>query len=134
MRSAAPVSHRDWWHCCTAVRPSDTRAPATALPPNTSLGRDERAQQLTGAALDMLEPRFERNRVYYTAQRAQALLDSGDIEQAVTEARQACAIAGRVQSERVQGKLGDLRRELRRFAHVPAAADFFEQTRQTPGA
>lgn len=99
-----------------------------------ALGRHERAQLLTGAALDMLEPRFERNRVYYTAQRAQALLDSGDIEQAVAEAGQASAIAGRVQSERIQGKLGDLRRELRRFAHVPAAADFLEQTRQTPGA
>jgi hypothetical protein len=82
------------------------------------------------AALDMLEPRFERNRIYYTAQRAQALLDGGDVEEAAAEAGRAVGIAGRVQSERIRGKLGDLRVQMRRHTDVPAAADFLEQTRQ----
>ncbi|MBA2946339.1 hypothetical protein [Streptomyces himalayensis] len=96
-----------------------------------ALGRHQRAQQLTASALDLLDPRFERNRVYYTVQRAQALLGGGDIEHAVAEAGQAVAIAGRVQSDRIRGKLDDLRHQMRRRAHVPAAADFLEQTRQT---
>ncbi|MGW1024175.1 hypothetical protein ACWD4J_10715 [Streptomyces sp. NPDC002577] len=96
-----------------------------------ALGRHARAQQLTAAALGMLEPRFERNRVYYTVQRAQALLDGGDVEHAAAEAGKAVAIASRVQSERIRGKLGDLRQQMRQHAHVPAAADFLEQTRQT---
>jgi hypothetical protein len=63
------------------------------------LGRYGRAQELTSTALDMLEPRFERNRVYYVARRAQALLDGGEIEQAMSpEARGvpacACGAAG----------------------------------------
>ncbi|MFC4471755.1 hypothetical protein ACFPH6_45960 [Streptomyces xiangluensis] len=95
-----------------------------------ALGQHARAQQLTASALAMLEPRFERNRVYYTAQRAQALLDDGDIEEAAAEAGRAVGIAGRVQSERIRGKLGDLRLQMRRHMDVPAAADFLEQTRQ----
>ena len=96
-----------------------------------ALGQHRRAEQLTASALQMLEPRFERNRVYYTAQYAQALLDDGDIEHAAVQACEAVALAGRVQSERVRGKLGDLRPHLQRHAQVPAAADFLEQTRQT---
>lgn len=79
----------------------------------------------------MLEPRFERNRVYYTVQHAQALLDDRAIEHAAAQAGEAVAIAGRVQSERVKDKLCDLRHHLKRYAYVPAAADFLEQTRQT---
>ncbi|GAA1899940.1 hypothetical protein GCM10009837_23240 [Streptomyces durmitorensis] len=96
-----------------------------------ALGRYGQAQELTASALDMLEPRFERNRVYYTVQSAQALLDGGEVEQAVAEAGRATAIGERVQSERVQGKLDGLRQQMRRHAHVPAAADFLEQTRRT---
>ncbi|MER6690356.1 hypothetical protein [Streptomyces minutiscleroticus] len=95
-----------------------------------ALGRHGRAQDLTVAALDMLEPRFERNRVYYTAQHARALLDGGEIEQGVERAEQAFTLAGRVNSERIVGKLADLRGEARRFAHVPAAADFLERTQE----
>ncbi|MFI6011415.1 hypothetical protein ACIBAG_21790 [Streptomyces sp. NPDC051243] len=96
-----------------------------------ALGQHRRAEQLTASALQMLEPRFERNRVYYTIQHAQALLDGEEIEHAANQACRAAAIAGRVQSERIQDKLGDLRQHLQRFAHVPAAADFLELTRQT---
>ncbi|WP_128428749.1 hypothetical protein [Streptomyces cyaneus] len=96
-----------------------------------SLGQHRRAEQLTASALQMLEPRFERNRVYYTIQHAQALIDGEDIEYAAAQARQAVAIAGRVKSERIRDKLGDLRQHLQRYAHVPAAADFLEQSRQT---
>ncbi|MCX4671569.1 hypothetical protein OG453_33605 [Streptomyces sp. NBC_01381] len=95
-----------------------------------ALGRYGQAQELTASALDMLEPRFERNRVYYTVQSAQALLDSGEVEQAAVEARRALAIGERVQSERVQGKIDGLSQQMRRHAHVPAAADFLEQTRR----
>ncbi|GAA3099221.1 hypothetical protein ACFQ0X_08185 [Streptomyces rectiviolaceus] len=96
-----------------------------------ALGRYGRAHELTASALDMLEPRFERNRVYYTVQSSQALLDGGEVEQAAAEARLAMAMGERVQSERVQGKLDGLRQQMRRHAHVPAAADFLEQTRRT---
>jgi len=96
-----------------------------------ALGQHRRAEQLTASALQMLEPRFERNRVYYMVQHAQALLDDGDIEHAAAQAGETVAIAGRVQSERVQDKLGDLRQHLQRYAYVPAAANFLEQTRQT---
>ncbi|MER6422687.1 hypothetical protein [Streptomyces sp. NPDC001137] len=96
-----------------------------------ALGQYRRAEELTCSALQMLEPRFERNRVYYTVQHAQALLDDGNVEHAAAQAGEAVALAGRVQSERVQGKLGDLRRHLQRHARVPAAADFLERTRET---
>jgi tetratricopeptide (TPR) repeat protein len=96
-----------------------------------ALGQHRRAGQLTASALQMLEPRFERNRVYYTVQHAQALLNDGAVEHAATQAGKAVAIAGRVQSERVKDKLADLRQQLQRYAYVPAAADFLEQTRQT---
>ncbi|MEU2743201.1 hypothetical protein ABZ656_50130 [Streptomyces sp. NPDC007095] len=97
-----------------------------------ALGRHARAQKLTASALALLEPRFERNRVYYTAQHAQALLDGGEVEHAVAEAARAAVIAKRVQSDRVQDKLDDLRRQMRQHAkRVPDAADFLEQTRQT---
>ncbi len=96
-----------------------------------ALGQHRRAEQLTTTALQMLEPRFERNRVYYTAQHAQALLGDGDVEHAAAQARKAVTMAGRVQSERIRDKLGDLRQHLQRYAHVPAAADFLEQTRET---
>ncbi|MEV6947052.1 hypothetical protein AB0N07_34845 [Streptomyces sp. NPDC051172] len=95
-----------------------------------ALGQYRRAEELTASALQMLEPRFERNRVYYTVQHAQALLDDGNVEHAAAQAGEAVALAGRVQSERVQGKLDDLRRRLQRHAQVPAAADFLEQTRR----
>ncbi|MEU0106562.1 hypothetical protein ABZ322_20995 [Streptomyces sp. NPDC006129] len=97
-----------------------------------ALGRHRRAQELTAAALGMLEPRFERNRVYYTLQRAQALLDGGDVEHAADEAGQAAAMVARVQSERVRGRLDDLRRQMSRYASsVPQAANFVAETRQT---
>lgn len=96
---------------------------------HAALGRYERAQQLTGDALGMLEPQFERNRVYYTVQRAQALLDGGNVEEAAREAVHAVRLTGRVQSDRVRGKLTDLRKSMNRYAHVPAAADFLGQTR-----
>ncbi|MDH6215993.1 hypothetical protein [Streptomyces pseudovenezuelae] len=95
-----------------------------------ALGQYRRAEQLTASALQMLEPRFERNRVYYTVQYAQALLDEGDIEHAAAQAGEAITLAGRVQSERVQSKLGDLQGNLRHHMRVPAVADFLEQTRQ----
>lgn len=95
-----------------------------------ALGRYGRAQGLTASALDMLEPRFERNRVYYTVQSAQAFLDGGDIEHAATEARHAVTMGRRIQSARVQHKLNGLRQQMRRHAHVPAAADFLEETRR----
>ncbi|MEV6172785.1 hypothetical protein AB0L99_31810 [Streptomyces sp. NPDC051954] len=98
-----------------------------------ALGQHRRAEQLTASALEMLEPRFERNRVYYTAQRAQALIGSGDVERAAAQAGEAVALAGRVQSERIRDKLADLRQHLQRYAHVSAAADFLEQTRETGG-
>ncbi|MEU6122798.1 hypothetical protein [Streptomyces sp. NPDC047123] len=96
-----------------------------------ALGRYARAHELTLSALGMLEPRFERNRVYYTAQSAQALLDGGEIEAAAAEALRATVIGRRVQSDRVRGKLDGLRGQMRRHGHIPAAADFLEQTRQT---
>jgi len=95
-----------------------------------ALGQYRRAEQLTASALQMLEPRFERNRIYYTVQHAQALLDEGDIEHAAAQAGTAVALAGRVQSERVRGKLADLRQHLQRHAQVPAVADLLEQTRR----
>ncbi len=80
----------------------------------------------------MLEPRFERNRVYYMLQRAQALLDGGDVEHAADEVGQAATMAERVHSDRVRGRLYDLRQQMRRYAgSVPQAADFLERTRQT---
>lgn len=95
-----------------------------------ALGRHARAQKLTSSALALLEPRFERNRVYYTAQHAQGLLDGGEAEHAVAEAARAAVIAKRVQSDRVQNKLDDLRRQMRQHAkRVPDAADFLERTR-----
>ncbi|MGW3284432.1 hypothetical protein ACWDR3_07305 [Streptomyces sp. NPDC001002] len=95
-----------------------------------ALGQHRRAEQLTASALQMLEPRFERNRVYYTVQYAQTLLDEGDIEHAAAQAGAAATLAGRVRSERVQSKLGDLRAHLRRHTQVPVVADFLEQPRQ----
>jgi hypothetical protein len=94
-----------------------------------ALGKYDRAEQLTADALAMLEPRFERNRVYYTAQRAQALLDGGRVEQAAAEAGTAVGLAGRVQSERVRDKVSALRHQMQRHAHVSTVADFLEQTR-----
>ncbi|MCI3277666.1 hypothetical protein [Streptomyces cylindrosporus] len=97
-----------------------------------ALGKHQRAQELTGAALGMLDSRFERNRVYYQLQRAQALLDGGDVEQAVDEAHRTAAMMERVQSDRVRSRLSDLRVQMRRYAgSVPEAADFIEQTRAT---
>ena len=77
----------------------------------------------------MLEPRFERNRFYYTVQRAQALLDSGEVEEAVTEAARASSMNDRVQSDRVRDKFTDLRDAIGRHQRVSAAADFLQQTR-----
>ncbi|MEV0982026.1 hypothetical protein [Streptomyces sp. NPDC049915] len=96
-----------------------------------ALGKYERAERLTADALTMLEPRFERNRVYYTVQRAQALLDGGKVEQAAVEAGRAAELASRLHSERVRNKLDDLRCRLTPHARVPAVADFLERTRQT---
>lgn len=96
-----------------------------------ALGKYERAERLTADALTMLEPRFERNRVYYTVQRAQALLDGGRVEEAAVEADRAAGLVSRVHSERVRDKLNDLRRHLASHARVPAVADFLERTRQT---
>ncbi|MET7934829.1 hypothetical protein [Streptomyces sp. NPDC005322] len=93
-----------------------------------ALGRHRRAQELTASALDMLEPRFERNRFYYTVQRAQALLDGGDVEEAVMEASRASSMSDRVQSERVRDRFTDLRRAIGRHHRVSAAADFLQQT------
>ncbi|WP_217166148.1 hypothetical protein [Streptomyces sp. AC512_CC834] len=95
-----------------------------------ALGQYGRAEELTASALGMLEPRFERNRVYYTVQRAQALLDGGDIEEATAQAGRAVGLAERVQSDRVRGKIADLRQQLQRHAHVPVAQDFVERTRR----
>jgi hypothetical protein len=95
-----------------------------------ALGKHGRAQELTATALAMLEPRFERNRAYYTLQRAQALLDGGDVEHAAAVAGETVALAARMRSGRVRGRLDDLRQQLCRWAHVPAVADFLEQTRQ----
>ncbi|MBC2906652.1 hypothetical protein [Streptomyces cupreus] len=97
-----------------------------------ALGKYGRAQQLTADALGMLEAGFARNRVYYTLQRAQALLDGGDVEHAADEAGQAATMAERVHSDRVRGRLSDLRQQMRRYAgSVPEAADFLERTRRT---
>ncbi|MGW5610136.1 tetratricopeptide repeat protein [Streptomyces sp. NPDC003753] len=96
-----------------------------------ALGQYGRAADLTTDALDMLDARFERNRVYYTAQRAQALLDGGRIEEAAAEAARAVESAGLVQSERVRDKLSGLRQQMQRHVRVPAAAEFLEQTRRT---
>ena len=94
-----------------------------------SLGRHRHAEQLTATALAALEARFERNRVYYTVQRAQALLDDGSVEEAAAEATRAVGLFERVQSDRVRGKLDALRKGMSRYRHVPSAADFLEQTR-----
>lgn len=97
-----------------------------------ALGRHKRAQELTATALSMLEPRFERNRGYYTLQWAQALLDGGDVEHAAYEAGKAADMAARVHSDRLRGRLNGLRQQMRRYAgSVPEAADFVERTRQT---
>jgi tetratricopeptide (TPR) repeat protein len=96
-----------------------------------ALGKHRRAQELTASALDMLESRFERNRAYYKLQRAEALLDGGDVEHAAAEAMEAATLAARMRSERVRGRLDNLRQQMNRYAHVPAAADFLERTRQT---
>ncbi|MGY6025313.1 hypothetical protein [Streptomyces spinosirectus] len=96
-----------------------------------ALGKDQRAQELTADALGMLEPPFERNRVYYPLQRAQALLDGGDIEHAAAEAGQAAGMAQRIRSQRVRQRLGSLRQQMRRHRHVAAAAEFLEMTRPT---
>ncbi|KPI10141.1 hypothetical protein OK074_3144 [Actinobacteria bacterium OK074] len=96
-----------------------------------ALGQYGRAAELTADALAMLEPRFERNRIYYTAQRAQALLDGGDVEEAALTAEQAVDIAGHVQSERVRDKLTGLRRQMLHHTRIPAAAEFLEKTRRT---
>lgn len=96
-----------------------------------ALGKHRRAQELTASALDMLEPRFERNRAYYMLQRAEALLDGGDVEHAATEAGEAATLAARIRSQRVRGRLDNLRQQMNRYARVPAAADFLERTRQT---
>ncbi|WP_055567196.1 hypothetical protein [Streptomyces atriruber] len=96
-----------------------------------ALGQHRRAQELTSSALGMLDGRFERNRVYYTVQSAQALLDGGELEHAAAEASRAAAIGQRVQSQRVQDKLRGLRTQMHRHAQVPAVADFLEQTRRT---
>lgn len=96
-----------------------------------SLGKYDRAEQLTADALTLLEPRFERNRVYYTIQRAQALLDGGRVEQAAAVAHTAAGFATRVHSERVRGKLNGLCRQMQHHAHIPVAAEFLEQARST---
>ncbi|MFI6658172.1 hypothetical protein ACIBL8_21915 [Streptomyces sp. NPDC050523] len=96
-----------------------------------ALGKYGRAQELTADALDMLDPRFERNRVYYRLQRAQALLDGGDVEHAAAEAGDAVTMAARVHSERVRDRITGLRQQMRHHANVPAARDFLEQTRGT---
>lgn len=93
-----------------------------------ALGLHRRAQQLTASALDLLAPQFERNRIYYTVQYAQALLSGGEVEQAVAEAARAVAVSGRVQSERVGGKLNDLRAAISRRRDVPAVAEFLDRT------
>lgn len=96
-----------------------------------AMGKHQKAQELTASALGMLQPQFERNRAYYKLQRAQALLDDGDVEHAATEAGQAVILATRVHSQRIQGRIADLRQQMHRHANVPAAADFLAQTRQT---
>ncbi|MGO4749702.1 hypothetical protein AB4212_13945, partial [Streptomyces sp. 2MCAF27] len=62
-------------------------------------------------------------------QRAQALLDSGEVEEAVAEATRASSMSERVQSERVRSKFADLRHAIGRYQRVSAAADFLQQTR-----
>ncbi|MEW2407200.1 hypothetical protein [Streptomyces griseoviridis] len=96
-----------------------------------ALGQQRRAEQLTLSALQMLEPRFERNRVYYTVQYAQALIDGGEIEHAAVQAGTAVTLAERVRSGRVRGKLADLRRGLQQHTHVPVVVEFLEETGQT---
>lgn len=96
-----------------------------------ALGKHRRAQELTASALDMLPARFERNRAYYKLQRAEALLDGGDVEQAAAEAGEGATLAARIHSERVRGRLDNLRQQMSRYAHVPAASDFLERTRRT---
>lgn len=97
-----------------------------------TLHRYDRAEELTASALDMLEPRFERNRVYYTVQYAQVLLSGGQVEHAVSEGTHAVGLSGRMQSNRVQDKFDDLRQQMRRRAsRVPAVVDFLELTAET---
>lgn len=95
-----------------------------------ALGQHRQAVGLTTSALGALEPRFERNRIYYTVQRAQALLDGGEVEGAVQEARAAVALTGRVQSERVKGKLSTLRAGIGRYRSLPVVRGFLEETRE----
>lgn len=95
-----------------------------------ALGQHRQAAELTVSALDQLEPRFERNRIYYTVQHAQALLGGGEVEGAVTEARVALGLQGRVQSKRVQGKVQDLRAGISRYRQLPTAREFVEQMRE----
>lgn len=96
-----------------------------------ALGQHRRAQELTASALRMLEPRFERNRFYYTVQRAQALLDSGEVEEAASEAARASSMNQRVQSDRVRKRFADLRHNMGRHHRVAAVSDFLEQLRHT---
>lgn len=95
-----------------------------------ALGQHRKADELTSAALGRLEPRFERNRTYYTLQRAQALLDCGEVEGAVVQARRASDMAGRVQSARLRDKFAKVRTALERYPKVPVAREFCEQTRR----
>ncbi|NGO71014.1 hypothetical protein [Streptomyces boncukensis] len=94
-----------------------------------ALGQHRRAEELTASALDQLEPRFERNRVYYTLQRAQVLLGCGEVEAAVAQARHAMGITGNVQSVRVRDKLASLRDSIGRY-QTRVAREFCEQTRE----
>lgn len=84
-----------------------------------ALGRYRRAQELTETALDLLEPRFERNRLYYTVQLAQARLDAGEVDGAVAGARAATRMTGTVRSARVRDKLTRLHEGIGRHTAWP---------------
>lgn len=96
-----------------------------------ALGQHRRAAELTAASLGMLEPRYERNRVYYKVQHAEALLGHGEVEQAANVAQQVLATGRRVQSARVSDRIRALRGSLATRCDVPAVREFLDLTMET---
>ncbi len=94
-----------------------------------ALGQHRRAAASTGAALELIEPQFERNRAIYRAQHARTLVCGGEVEGAAAEARQVLAVCGRLQSQRIREWLHALRGEFGRYGDCASAVEFREETR-----
>lgn len=96
-----------------------------------SLGDADTATSYLQRAVDGLDASRPRDRVIWITSLACAHLAAGRREQALTEAREATAIAGELNSDRIVGYLGDFRRQLGTATRDATISEFDDYLRAT---